>query len=65
MRPGTRIRNIEMISATLGWKLGARLVLNEGSEDGLGALEFSGFVAGLDPVEDGTFLVLIGDLAPY
>lgn len=50
LTPWARIRDVKMVSALFGWELGARLILNEIAEDRLLSLEFSRFVAGVDPV---------------
>lgn len=58
MRPRTRIRDIEMISVFLSWKLCARLILNPVSENGGLPLVFAALVTRLHPVED--VIVLVG-----
>lgn len=47
-----------MIAVFLGRKFGAWIFRDEGSEDGLLALEFAGLVFGVHPIED-IFLVLM------
>ena len=46
-----------MIAVLLGRELGACLVLDKRPEDRLLALEFTGLVFGIDPIEDGILLV--------
>jgi hypothetical protein len=47
-----------MVAIFFSGEFGVGFVLDPISEDGLLALEFAGFVVGLDPIEDGIFLIL-------
>ena len=52
MRPGTRVRDVEMVPVLLGRELCVGLVLDEVTEHRGLALEFAALVVGQDPIED-------------
>lgn len=56
--PWAGVRDVKMIAVFLGGELGVWVCGDPITEDGLLAFELAGFVAGLDPVGDGIFLVL-------
>lgn len=56
VRPGTCVRDVEMVSSFLGWELAA--FLDEIAELRLSSFEFAGFVAWCDPVGDFVSLLI-------